>query len=271
MVIDFMEIIKLFDNEWDISYLTPTEINEVLNFPIKMAPNVLEDIEQGQQGFPTGNFIVVVHHTEDYDYSIVQQFCDKCIENFGPIDIQYFWCNYKYAAMLAGLGQYAKNSLFYHPVFEFDSHLAVFQINEIIVNFPERKKPNRNLLSLCEGCDDCASACPVHAIHNSDGLIWVDMNLCDNFCFFGNHDKIPTIKWNNRQIAHLSKEELFNITSYADYVKLFPNQPFSAKFLGEDGQIHWYQYPTCRECTSQRRCTKYKGHYPYNWDNVKIL
>lgn len=271
MVIDFIKMVNLFNQDWDFSYLTKEEINEVLNFPIKMAPNFLEDIEQGKTDEPQGIFIVAVHHTEDYDYSIVQQFQDKCIESFGLINIQYFWCNYKYAAMLAGLGQYAKNSLLYHPKFQFDTHLAVFNIKEDFCNLPVRNSPNKNLLSLCKGCSDCATACPVKAIHNESGLIWIDMKACDNFCFFGNNDKIPSIKWNNYQLSNLTKEELFNLTSYKQYSKLFPNQPFSSKILGEDGQVHWIQYPTCRECTSQKRCTKYNGKYPYDWNNVKIL
>ena len=271
MVIDFTTMVNLFDKEWDFSYLTKEEINEVLNFPVKMAPNLLEDIEQGRQDEPQGYFIVAVHHTEDYDYSIVQKFQDRCIEEFGPINIQYFWCNYKYAAMLAGLGQYAKNSLLYHKTFKFDTHIAVFQINEEFQNLPVRQPANKQLLSLCNGCYDCAKACPVQAIHNNEGQIWIDMNACDNFCFFGNDDRIPSIKWNNYQLSHLTKEELFKITSYKDYTKIFPNQPFESSFLGEDGQIHWIQYPTCRECTSQKKCSKYNGQYPYDWNRVKIL
>jgi hypothetical protein len=49
--------------------------------------------------------------------------------------------------MLAGLGQYAKNSLFYHPKFQFETHLNVYVIHNQITNLPKRKSPNYNLLS----------------------------------------------------------------------------------------------------------------------------
>jgi hypothetical protein len=33
-----------------------------------------------------------------------------------------------------------------------------------------------------------------------------------------------------------------------------------------DGQKLFIQYPVCRECVSQPKCTKYGGKHPYKWE-----
>lgn len=267
--ISFNSITSLFDENWDFSYLNYSEMEEVLNFPIKLAPNHLERLVQQEQDIPEDVlFLIIVKKTQDYDYSLNHIFETTCNKYIPQLKLTNFWCNYKYAAMKAGLGQLAKNSLFYHHNFQFETHLSVFIVFNHLTNLPIRNNPNYNLLDFCNGCDDCFNACPVGAIHNQGRLPWIDMNKCDNFCFFGNHTRIPSIKWNMPILQNIQKGK---IHSYQDFYNLFPDGKVNSSFIDDNGEIHWYQYPTCRECTSQPKCSKYNGKYPYDWNNVKIL
>lgn len=271
MIIDYNKIISLFDpNEWDFSYLTFQEINEVLNQPIKLE-NQVEKIKLFGKNYNIDSiFLVVVKHTYDYDYSLIKDFSttlDKYKNEF-----ELFECNFKYAAVKSGLGQYARNSLFHHPVYDFDNHIAVFLFKDGLINLPQRKKENFNLLSVCENCDDCIKACPASAINvNSMGLTWIDLEKCDNFCHFGNNGRIPSIKWNLIKINEipLSYKEIYDIVDFPSWIKTIGDE--RGKKLSINNQTHYVTFPICRECTSQKRCTKYNGKYPYNWSNVKIF
>lgn len=271
-MIDYNEIINLFDqNIWDFSYLTYKEIQEVLNFPIKFPPNFIKKWVYEDIGFNNSvMFLIVVKQSKNYDYSLNVDFQNICDKYLPQLQYEEFWCNYKYAAMLAGLGQYAKNSLFYHPKFQFETHLNVYVIHNQITNLPKRKSPNYNLLSQCENCNDCYNACPVNAIHNQFGQIWIDTYKCDNFCFFGNHPDIPSIKWNKVPIEYgiNDKTLIYNIQTCQDFYKTFPTA-IKTDYIDDNGQRHRNQYPICRECTSQPKCSKYNGNYPYDWNDVQ--
>lgn len=267
-MLDYNIFIKQFDiNLWDFSYLTYEEIQEVLNFPIKFSPNFIEKWLFSDMNIDsTAIFLIVVKQTKNYDYSLNSEFLSHC----NNLKIEEFWCNYKYAAVRAGLGQYAKNSLFYHPKFQFDTHIGVFVCHENMLNLPQRNIPNFNILSYCINCNDCYNACPVGAIHNQQGQVWIDAYKCDNFCFYGNNPQIPSIKWNKIPIE-------FNITDYnfiydiktsQDFFKYFPNA-VKASYVDTNGKRHENSYPICRECTSQLKCTKYNGNYPYDWNDIK--
>lgn len=268
---NYKDIIKYFNAEWDFSYLTFEEMQEVLNFPIKFAPNFIErqlysDININKDAI----FLVVVQRTIDYDYSLNNNFFKICNKSLPSLIVEPFWCNFKYAAVKSGLGQYAKNSLFYHPLFQFETHIGVFLIHNSIKNLPLRQPVNFNFLDQCNGCKDCFEACPANAIHNQDAFIWIDAFQCDNFCFFGNHSTIPSIKWNKIPIEQeiTDYQTIFDIQTSQDFFKMFPTAN-KANYIDNKGQIHNIQYPICRECTSQSKCSKYGGKYPYNWNNVK--
>lgn len=261
----YNNIIELFScEEWDFSYLLPNEMMEVLNFPIKIAPNHIEHlVEQGNDIPNTSTFLTVVKRTKDYDYALHSQFIDKCKQYFPELKIINFWCNYKYAIVKSGLGQYAKNSLVYHQKFQFETHFSVFLIFNPILNLPNRNPSNFNILSLCNNCQDCFKACPVQAIHNQEKFLWIDMDKCDNFCFFGNHKYIPSIKQNHILLSHLTQQQKENIIDYKTLHQLYPEITLTPGIKDKDGKIKWYSYPTCRECTSQIKCSKYNGKYPY--------
>lgn len=268
--ISYDDIINCFDKKyWDFSYLTYDEIWETLNHPIKYT-NLIERLTFKGIDFPISvTFLVAVKLSPNFDYSLVDTFFSTCKMKLPQLDYDEFLCNYKYAAVQAGLGQYAKNSLFYHPIFQFDTHLAVFIIFNPIKNLPQRNKPNFELLSQCNGCDDCFNACPVNAIHCKDKNPWIDLYKCDNFCHFGNHKTIPSIKWNWLKVGDikLSNEEIYNIHDFYECRCAIGETGCTNSIIKNNKQYHAI-FPVCRECVSQPRCSKYNGNYPYKWDDV---
>lgn len=271
-MIKYSDIIKCFDsNEWDFSYLTFSEMQEVLNHPIKLI-NRIEEIKLYKTDFQEQSIcLIVVKHTYDFDYTLNKFFIETLNEYYSNLNYRVFECNYKYAAVKSGLGQYAKNSLFYHSKFQFDSHIAVFLFPEGIDDLPNRKPANFHLLKSCENCEDCIKACPVSAINiNDQSRTWIDLIKCDNFCHFGNHGKIPSIKWNLVKInnLNLSQEEIYNIQNFQDWIQTVGP---GGEFLNINGNNSYVVFPICRECTSQKKCSKYGGKYPYDWNRILIF
>lgn len=267
--INYKNIIKLFNLEyWDFSYLTHNEMMEVLNFPIKFGINKIEKYENENENNKDANYLIIVKQTENYDYSLEPEFLEIFLKHFPHIQISKFWCNYKYAAVKAGLGQYAKNSLFYHPRFQFETHIFVAKILNPITFLPVRNKSNFNYLEQCKNCNDCFKNCPAQAIHNQNNFPWIDTEKCNNFCSYGNHDKIPSIKQNYILLQHLSQEEKKEIKNFHDLNNIIPDS-FSS-YININNKEYWYQYPICRECTSQPKCSKYNGKYPYDSSKTQI-
>lgn len=270
--ISYNQIYKNFNSDnWDFSYLTYNEIWETLNHPIKYQ-NIIEKLTFFGIDFPKNvTFLVVVHLSPDFDYTLVNTFQNICKEKIPNLQYQEFFCNYKYAAVQSGLGQYAKNSLFYHPKFQFDTHLAVFIIFNELTDLPKRNKPNFNLLKQCEHCNDCINACPVNAIHYNNNQGWIDLYKCDNFCHFGNHHIIPSIKWNWLKIGdyNLTDNQIYNIHTFAD-LRNNVGQTDCTNIIKKNNKKYNAIFPVCRECVSQKKCSKYNGQYPYDWNNIKL-
>lgn len=267
--ISYNQIIKFFNNdEYDISYLTNDELKKNLNIPTKVSNEQLNYLEKiYDKNCP--NALIFIKHTLDYDYSLRKEVKNNL--NLIPgLKYEMYNGNYKYAAVQAGLGQYGKNQLLYNYKFGFDNHIVIFLIWNKIINLPERNKPNYNYLQSCINCDDCFNACPVRAIHNKDSYHWVDLYTCDNFCHFGNDPNIPSIKktWNKYINPYpLSDEILKNIKTPKDCYDYLGYFPFSYQ---DENSKFFIQYPICRECTSQKKCSKYNGKYPYQ-NKIKIL
>ena len=273
-IIDYNDIINYFDNNiWDFSYLTSEEINEILNFPIKFNINEITNLVNGTYEIPKESIIlIVVKYSKDYDYSIDKDFDTICKLNLPELKYEQLYCNLKYAAVKSGLGQYGKNMVFHHPKFNFDVHLAAFILKNPIINLPVRNSINLNFLKECDNCNDCYNACPAHAIHNQIQPFWVDAYKCDAFCYYGNHAQIPSVKWNKIPFQHgiFDKDLIFSIHSNKDYYNHFPKGN-KGEVVDNNGNIHHIHYPICRECTSQPKCSKYNGNYPYDWNDVKVL
>lgn len=275
-MIDYNDIINIFDkNDWDFSYIKSDEYWEIINQPTKLGNNI-EHIVKLKEPIPNENSILLVciKKTQDFDYTFLPKFIQDCKKAIPTINISEFHCNYKYAAVKAGLGQYAKNSLFYHSKFQFDTHIGVFLIRNEIKNLPSRNPANFKLLSLCNGCNDCINACPVNAIHYENNKTWINIYDCDNFCSFGNHPEIPSLKWNwftldDKKSQYFNNfEKIYNIKNYYDLLQI--TNEINSRPIIIDGKKYDVIFPICRECTSQRKCTKYNGSYPYDWTKVSI-
>lgn len=254
-MIDYQEIIKLFDEkEFHIGYLDRADLIFLNNAPVKfeLSGAIEDNIKAG---------IVFVKHTVDYDYSMY-----KIITDIIPVEFQVWSAvNLKQAAICAGLGQYGKNQLFYDEKFGFDNHIVCILLYDYLDNLPKRNLPNWNFLPQCEGCNDCFYACPVKAIHNQEIPYWVDFATCDNFASWGNHPDIPSMKymWGEKLCnPSISKETLKYIHSPKEALEALGKQMNMP--IKENGKEYWAQLPTCRECASQPKCSKYNGQYPYD-------
>jgi ferredoxin len=261
--IDFNDIINLFDlNEYHIGYLNKNDITFLNDAPVKTS---------GLTRYSNvDNALVFVKHTTDYDYSMYHFIQDK-IKTLHLDFCVWSETNLKNAAVLASLGQYGKNQMFHDSQFGFDNHIVCIIIFNEIYNLPKKEKPNWNFLPQCEGCLDCYNACPVKAIHNLEPPYYVEMMKCDNFCTWGNDEKIPSMKW-------LWGEKIINPPIPKNILKELQSPEDALEALGFqmtlpmkiNGKEYWYQLPTCRECASQPKCSKYNGKYPYDPNNYKI-
>ena len=261
MNIDFNEIKKYFnDKYYDLGYIDKRDIKFLSNAPIKLHSIDIQETEDFSYG------IVFVKKTINYDYSMFNEILEILNKNFKKMSF-YFWehINLKNSVVLSGLGQYGKNQLVYSYKFGFDIHIAVVLIKDIIINLPERKKANWNFLPQCKDCNDCYNACPVKAIHNKEKPYWVDIYACDNFCHYGNDKNIPSIKWSwGKYIVNppIDDSILYQIKNFFDCKKLTGLEIKRSYLI--DGKEKYIQFPTCRECASQPKCSKYDGKYPYD-------
>ena len=102
---------------------------------------------------------------------------------------------------------------------------------------------------------------------------WLDSSACDNFIGLGNHPRIPSIKkfWHEKVHPELSKKEVAKLNTFNKLKKKYGERglPFD-----KNGYVHHSSFgvlkdnkpvavPMCRECTSQPRCSKWNGHFPY--------
>jgi ferredoxin len=190
------------------------------------------------------------------------------IENWFPL-----YTNYKEAAILAGLGVRARNSLIYSYKFGFDCHIAAVGFEAEIIDLPTNRRVNGEMWRRCQGCSDCAKACPVGAIQNEKKPYWLNSTKCEDFIGYGDHPTIPSIKqyWHKNVYPEETKEFVDSLKGAIDGFKVFNNGPipfdkngyaFDGNIITKDGKA--VNVPFCRECTSQPRCSKWGGKYPYD-------
>ena len=268
----FSTIQKLFPSkDWDVGLLTKEQLKIVANCPIKgnyqIGRETHSDFTNGIHFKRIVNTIVLVKHTIDsFDYTLYEEASKILVENelkgWFPI-----YTNYKEAQILSGLGVRAKNSLVYNYRFGFDSKICAIGFDEEITEPPTNRRINKKYWQRCKGCDDCAIACPVGAIHNKEEPYWLDGSKCDNFLGVSDHPTIPSVKkfWHKNVHPELSKETVDGITNFTDrgYL-LFDANGYTTDEYGtvrKDGK----QIPIsfCRECQVQPRCSKWEGLYPY--------
>lgn len=272
--ISFKKIKKLFPKKtWDVGVISAEDLKQCSNFPIKVHfHHTGRDYVTGT-GIHFGRFtncIVLVCKGDTWDYSFYKEAArilkDNNITRAFPV-----YTNFKEAAILAGVGVRARNSLIYTYKFGFDAHICAFGFMDEIIDIPTNKRKNFKMWRRCKGCDDCAKACPAGAIHNESEPYWMDSTACENFIHYSDHPNVPSVKkfWRLHVYPEISEEQARKIKSPAD---IPGGMNFDRNGYRWDGNTTYKDgvpitVPVCRECTSQPRCSKWGGKYPY--DKIK--
>lgn len=274
--IPFKDLEALFDPElWHVGVITAEQLLECSLMPIKAKAHHLGNNFTNEIHYKgLTNALIVAHTGHTWDYTHY----DKA--NQIMIDSQYYnwypiYTNFKEAALRAGIGVRARNSLIYNYRFGFDVHFTAIGIVDDIVDLPTDRRHNRKLWNRCIGCDDCMIACPVGAIRNKADPMWLNSPDCDNMIGSGHPSRpdIPSIKtfWAEHIHPEVPKEVLNNIWTKTDIEEHFGVSEWLIDSNGYtyDGQVikdkngDAVNVPFCRECTSQPRCSKWNGKYPY--------
>lgn len=269
--ISFYDIKDLFDDTWDVGFLTKDQLQEVSLMPIKYKIHI-EGVDFTNDIHFTGlsNTIVLIKQGHTWDYTHYDEAVD-ILRNSGLKNWIQVYTNFKEAALRAGLGVRARNSLIYSYKFGFDCHITAFAFGDEIIDIPTDKRFNKKLWNRCTDCYDCVNACPVKAIRAKQEPYWLNSSDCDSFIGISNHHTIPSIKkfWHEHVYPELSKEFVDSLDNFETVKKYYPNglpwdkngYSFDGKVVRKNGKA--VNVPFCRECTSQPRCSKWNGKYPY--------
>ena len=284
-MIKFSSLKKLFPKDkWDVGYITATQLKICAYKPIKWKFHAegMIDFTNDIHFFGLRNCIVLIRHTSNTgDYDFYREAAHIMKQSAFKWHVVY--TNFKEAALQAGLGVRAKNSLIYSYRFGFDSKICVIGFDDKIINPPTNKRVNRKLWNRCVDCNDCSINCPAKAIHNNSDDIehnWLDSSACDNFIALSDHPKIPSIKkfWHQKVHPEVPKKEVNKLKTWFNTKKKYGKGglPFDKKgytshaAFGIEKNGKPVVVPFCRECTSQPRCSKWKGQYPYSKE-IRVL
>ena len=281
--ISFKYLESFFDPKvWHVGVITKEQLLEVSLMPIKIelhpfGSNFTNSIHFGG----LTNCLILSNGSHNWDYTHYNRACE--IMDNSPYDSWFpVYTNFKEAALRAGLGVRARNSLIYDYRFGFDVHFTAIGINNTIVDIPTSRRHNTKMWNRCVGCDDCMIKCPVGAIRNKDKVNWLNSTDCDNMIAFGKPDNkdIPSIKdfWGKNVYPEIPQETLDKIHNADDLKEHLPfgnDMPWDKNGYTFDGQVirkdgEAVNVPFCRECTSQPRCSKWNGKFPYERVKGKI-
>ena len=275
---NFSHIKNLFpEKEWDVGYMTAPQLLKCAYKPVKRKfHNYGLDFANDIHFFGERNCVVLIRQASiPGDYGFYEE-AANIMHKSSLRKWAMIYTNFKEAAIQAGLGVVAKNSLVYSYCFGFDSKICVIGFDDKITNTPTNKRVNKKLWNRCVGCWDCAINCPVKAIHNEGNKMennWIDSSRCDNFIGLSDHPKIPSIKkfWHKYVHPEVPKKVVDKLKNWFQVKKKYGGHglPFD-----KNGYIFHYSFGVkkdkknipvsyCRECTSQPRCSKYNGKYPY--------
>jgi NAD-dependent dihydropyrimidine dehydrogenase PreA subunit len=270
--ISFDEIKSLFDpSEWDVGVLTPVQLKQVANLPVKHKFHVVGKDFTNRFRFrgdlPYTIVLIKTGHTWDYSHydNAIQILTDSGLTGWSPL-----YTNFKEAAIFSGLGVRGRNSLIYSYKFGFDCHIVCIAFDKEIIDIPTNTRVNYKLWTKCRNCYDCINACPANAIHGKKEPYWLDGEACENFIFYSDHDRVPSVKkfWHEKIHPEIPKEIIDQVKDRRTAKQFLNDMEFDANGYHHDGQVTRkdgeivYVYH-CRECTSQPRCSKWGGKYPY--------
>jgi ferredoxin len=138
------------------------------------------------------------------------------------------------------------------------------RFDQEIIDIPTNKRVNAKMWSRCKGCDDCAKACPVGAINNKEEPYWLNSTKCETFIGSGQHPVIPSIQKFIIKKVYADKPPVFTQPVIHDKPETYiigNGYSYDGTVVRKEGKaVH---VPFCRECTSQPRCSKWDGKYPY--------
>ena len=266
--IDYKDIKKLFDSDkWDIAYVSSKVYQIAGHKPIKFAHHFTGvDLVQNSDSIVSYNGIILARYTEETNnYALYQESKDILNKRYQEnLVYNQVYVNFKEVALLSGFAKRARNSLVYNRKFGFQCKLCAYMFVPPIVNY-EKLEPSTELLDLCEGCDDCIRNCPVGAIHEDH----IEMYKCGAFMVCGNHPTITSKKWfwYEKMKPNYTREEIESLEyhpgddlifnqhkSWGKGVDGFYEMSADGVELKKDGvTIEW---PHCKECQKQPRCSK---------------
>jgi ferredoxin len=279
-LISFLDISTLFNpKQWDVGYLSAEQLLQVSLSPVKAASHPYGNNFTNSIHFQgLANAVVLIRDGHHWDYTHYDESVN-ILKNSNFKNWFSIYTNFKDAAILSGIGVRARNSLVYSYKFGFDCHITVIGFREEITDIPTNKRINYKLWSRCNGCNDCITACPVGAIHGNKEPYWLNSMDCDNFIGSSDHPTIPSIKkfWYENVHPEFPKEKLDTIKTMFQVKEMFGGPyPYDANGFTYDGQVvrkngEAVNIPFCRECTSQPRCSKWNGEYPYEQHNNPVI
>lgn len=257
---DFQQIKKIFpEKDWDIGFLSKENLERLSNSPIKSKQNFYGyDLTSPNKTQLFDSILLARYCEKVSDYSFYYE-AENLIKKYITEDLFFpVYLNFKEAALVSGMGNRAKNSLIYNQKFGFQCKFVAFSFKGVIVN-QDIRNPSKELLDLCNGCDDCIKNCPVNAIHED----WIDSKKCHNFMQFGNHETIQTVKWfwYEKMKPNISKEEVESWTCWEEAPPFDWGQGIDGFYeLNNDGLIikdgEPISSPICNECQKQPKCSK---------------
>jgi len=269
--IKFSDIRSLFpEDKWDVGFLTREQLKFCAYSPIKgKAQEYGADYTNNIHFLAVVNSIVLVRSSPDsWDYTLYKE-ADTILKQAGLQDWLPIYTNFKQAAVSAGLGVRAKNSLIYSNKFGFDMKICVIGFNGEITERPEAASNTTGFWDICEGCSDCRDSCPVGAINNAQEPYWLDSSKCDDYMAFGDDPRIPSIKkfWHKNIHPEVPQHEVDNMKSCTTLERelSFDANGYTLDMLEgvlKDGVA--IPIPFCRECQVQARCSKWGGQFPYD-------